>query len=104
MIFMTLSQNVAVWLIKKVHSVVLQSGNCTGYPSEWRPHTLISGCYGILTLKLLAAKTRFKHRPIKHWKTTALTKDGKKLKALAGATRDFISGTNWRYSRTNAKI
>ena len=65
------------------------------------PRTLITG---ILTLKLPAAKTCFKHRPIKHWKTTTLTKDGKKLKALASATRDSISRTNWSYSRTNAKI
>ena len=65
------------------------------------PRTLITG---ILTLKLLAVKTCFKHRLIKHWKTTTLTKDGKKLKTLAGDTRDSISGTNWRYSRTNAKI
>ena len=32
MIFMPLSQFVAVWLIRKVHSVVLQSGNCTEHP------------------------------------------------------------------------
>ena len=32
MIFMPLSQFVAVWLIRRVHSVVLQSGNCTEHP------------------------------------------------------------------------
>ena len=35
MIFMPLSQFVAVWLIRKVHSVVLQSGNCTEHPSGY---------------------------------------------------------------------
>ena len=34
MIFIPLSQFVAVWLIRKVHSVVLQSGNCTEHPYE----------------------------------------------------------------------
>jgi hypothetical protein len=34
------------------------------------------------------------HRPIKHYKTTTLTKDDKKLKTLAGTTGDSISTTN----------
>ena len=54
---------------------------------------------GKLALKLSAAKTCFKHRPI-NWKTTTLTKDTKKLKALAGAT----FRTNWKYFRTNAEL
>ena len=32
MIFIPLNQFVVDWLIRKVHSVVLQSGNCTEHP------------------------------------------------------------------------
>jgi hypothetical protein len=47
---------------------------------------LITGCWGIVSPKLLVV-----NRPVKHYKTTTLTKDDKKLKRLASATGDFIS-------------
>jgi hypothetical protein len=55
------------------------------------PRNLITG---IVSPKLLATKTCAKHRPIKHYKTTTLSKDDKKLKTLASATGDSISTTN----------
>ena len=36
----------------------------------------------------LPLSSNFKHMPIKHYKTTTLIKNGKKLKTLTGATRD----------------
>ncbi len=47
---------------------------------------LTTGCEGNLTLKLLAAKKCNKHRPMKHYKTTMLTKNGEKQANIAGAT------------------
>ena len=55
-------------------------------------------------MKVTAVEISTKYRPVKHCKATILTKNGEKLKMLAGATEDSIFTTNWRYLRRITRI